>query len=110
MRAPRLYVEWAQKRGLVAMANSTYFDLAIALTRKYDKDIRDAEKAGKKARIKHVRATSRALIEQSRVASLSMNDIIDAAKAEGLLTDPLIRQKLVNAASILNSEFDRFDN
>ena len=85
-----------------------YFKIAQDITRKYARDIKDANNSVKKSRIVESHAVSRAILVNQQVASVSMNDILEAAGAEGLLRDPLVKKRLQQMGSALNSCESRF--
>ena len=85
-----------------------YFKVAQDITRKYARDLKDANSLTKKSRIVESHAVSRAILVNQQLASVSMNDIIEAAGAEGLLRDPLVRKRLQQMGSALNSCENRF--
>jgi hypothetical protein len=85
-----------------------YFKLAQSITRKYARDLKDAENSARAPRIAEEHAISRAELARMQNCSVSMNDIIEAAGAEGLLRDPLLKNRLKSIGSFLNSDFNRF--
>ncbi len=84
------------------------FERARAVVTKYNHDMRDANGSARKPRIAEIHAVSRLKQAQNAVTSLSMNDIIEAAGAEGLLNDPLLKNRLKQIGNVLNSDFLRF--
>lgn len=85
-----------------------YFQKALDITRKYADTMRDANNAVKKSRIVEDHAVSREILVKQQLASVSMNEIIEAAAAQGLLRDPLLRKQLKEMSTILNTPFDCF--
>jgi len=85
-----------------------YFKLAQEITKKYARDIKDAENSVLKPRICQEHAVSREILANQELASVSMNEILEAAGAEGLMQDPLLRMQFKQMGMTLNSDFKRF--
>lgn len=92
----------------MSKTKSQYYDFALGVTRQYASDLRDANARATKPSLCESRATSRSVTENYRLAATSMNDILNAAQADGLLADPLMKARLLNMSSVLNSDVDAY--
>lgn len=71
------------------------------------RNIRDADNLASRPKIFAVKATSRAVLVKRDAQTISLNDILESAQATGILLDPVWKNKLLAASSMLNSPIIR---
>ena len=85
------------------MANRPTVAYAERITREFNRDKRNADKLARKPRLAEIHAISKNVTKNIALATVSLNDILEAYDSTMLLRDPRFRDRLRELSRRLNS-------